>query len=208
MLLRALAGAALAVLVPGLSPGAGKEGPRRLSPADQADVARVEEYLNALKTLSARFLQVAPSGEALEGTIYLSRPGRMRIEYDPPSPTLLIAGRGMFIHYDSALKSVIYLPLDATPVGVLLREPVELAGEVSVHAVERGPGSLRLTLVQTKDLRAGKLTLVFHDRPLALANWQVTDAQGAVTRVALIEPRAGVSLDPALFQFVDPNFPR
>ena len=86
-----------------------------------------------------------------------------------------------------------------------MREHVTLSGDVAVTSVERGPGSLRVTIVQSKDPQAGRITLVFSERPFALSNWQVTDAQGSVTRVALIDPRSGVPLDPALFRFNEPG---
>ncbi len=59
--------------------------------ADRADIARVEEYLNSIRTLRARFIQLTQTGGRSQGTFYLSRPGRLRLEYDPPVPTILIA---------------------------------------------------------------------------------------------------------------------
>lgn len=176
-------------------------GPRRLAPQDEADVGRVEQYLNGLKTLRARFLQINPSGGSTEGTLYLSRPGRMRLDYDPPDPNLLIVNGSHLIHYDRQLRTPAYLGLDATPAGLLVRETVKLSGDVTVSAVERGPAVLRVTLTQTKDPRAGRMTLMFSERPFQLTNWQVTDGQGLVTRVALYEPQIGLALDPQLFVF-------
>lgn len=176
-----------------------------LSDQDRADIARVEEYLNAIRTLSARFLQISDTGGTAEGKLYLSRPGKLRLEYDPPVPILLVASSGFLIHYDKQLKTVAHLPIDSTPAGLLVRERVALSGDVAVTSVERGPGSLRVTVVQSKDPQAGRITLVFSERPFALSNWQVTDAQGSVTRVALIDPRSGVPLDPALFRFNEPG---
>ena len=178
-----------------------------LSAADQADVARVEEYLNGLRTLSARFLQVTDTGAISLGTLYLSRPGRLRLEYDPPVPILMVADGTFLIHYDKQLRTTSYLPLDSTPAGLLVRDKIVLGGELTVTAVERGPGSLRVTILRSKDPRAGRLTLVFRDRPLALINWQVVDAQGRTTRVQLSEERSDVALDPALFRFVAPEPP-
>src|SRR3954447_24163527 len=63
----------------------------QLSPADQADLRRVEEYLNSVRTMTARFVQYAEGGNTAEGRVYVSRPGHMRFEYDPPSPILLVA---------------------------------------------------------------------------------------------------------------------
>lgn len=176
-----------------------------LSDQDRADIARVEEYLNAIRTLSARFLQISDTGGTAEGKLYLSRPGKLRLEYDPPVPILLVASSGFLIHYDKQLKTVAHLPINSTPAGLLVREHVTLSGDVAVTSVERGPGSLRVTVVQSKDPQAGRITLVFSERPFALSNWQVTDAQGSVTRVALIDPRSGVPLDPALFRLNEPG---
>lgn len=177
----------------------------RLTEQDRADIARVEAYLNDIKTLSARFMQVSDNGGTAEGKLFLSRPGKLRLEYDPPVPILMVANSGFLIHYDKQLKSVTHLPIDSTPAGLLVREHVALSGDVTVSAVERGPGSLRVTVTQTKDPNAGKITLAFSERPFALSNWQVVDAQGNVTRVALIEPHVGVPLDPSLFRFTDPG---
>jgi outer membrane lipoprotein-sorting protein len=175
-----------------------------LSSADQGEVRRVEDYLNALKTLRARFLQVDSQGGTAEGTLYISRPGKLRVDYDPPNPNLLIANNGLLIHYDRALKAPAYLPLNSTPAGLLVRDHLSLSGDVTVLGVKRGPEVLRVTVTQTSDPRAGQVTFVFGEKPFVLNSWQVTDAQGAETRVSLYNAESGVSLDPNLFQFRDP----
>ena len=178
-----------------------------LSAQDKADVARVEENLNAIRTLSARFLQIAGSGDVAEGSVRIERPGRMRLEYDEPVPLLVIAFAGQIVQYDKQLRQATYLPLSATPAAILLRENVALSGDVTVTQVERGPATLRVSIVQSDDPRAGKLTLVFSEAPFRLASWVVVDAQGQTTRVALDDVRTGIALDPQLFTFRDPNFP-
>lgn len=178
-----------------------------LSAQDKADVARVEDYLNGIRTLSARFLQIAGSGDASEGSVRIERPGRMRLEYDEPVPLLVVAFAGQIVQYDKELKQATYLPLSATPAAILLREKVVLSGDVTVTAVERGSGTLRVSIVQSDDPRAGRLTLVFSEAPFRLASWVVVDAQGQTTRVALDDVRTGIALDPQLFTFRDPNFP-
>ncbi|MEE8270591.1 MAG: outer membrane lipoprotein carrier protein LolA, partial [Alphaproteobacteria bacterium] len=62
-----------------------------LSPDDASAIRRIETYLNGLSTVQARFTQISEVGGVAQGTFYLSRPGRMRIEYDPPIPYLYIA---------------------------------------------------------------------------------------------------------------------
>jgi outer membrane lipoprotein-sorting protein len=196
-----LAGAAAVVFALG-SPAPARAA---LSDQDRADIARIEAYLNSIRTLSARFMQVSDAGGTAEGQLFLSRPGKLRLEYDPPVPILLVASSGFLIHYDKQLKAVTHLPINSTPAGLLVREHIALSGDVTVKAVERGPGSLRVTVVQSKDPDAGRITLTFSERPFALSNWQVVDPQGNVTRVALIDPHVGMPLDPALFRFTDPG---
>ncbi|RAU23739.1 outer membrane lipoprotein carrier protein LolA [Paramagnetospirillum kuznetsovii] len=178
-----------------------------LSEADKADVARAEDYLNAVTTLKARFLQVSPNGASVEGDAYLSRPGKLRLQYDPPSPLLVVADGTFLIVHDSQLGEPSWLPLNSTPAGVLVRPNVKLTGgDVAVTRVTRMPGVVRVSLVGVEDPAAGEITLVFSDRPFLLRQWQVKDAQNQITTVSLFEAQSGLSLDPKLFEFKDPKF--
>jgi len=46
---------------------------------------------------------------------------------------------------------------------------------------------------------------VFTDNPLALRQWTVLDAQRKETRVTLYNVETGLTLDPSVFQWVDPR---
>lgn len=207
-----LAAVALLAMVPTVLPPIGAApalaAPRRaaLSAQDQADIRRAEEYLNSITTLKARFLQVAPNGGQVEGTAYVSRPGRMRLQYDPPSPMLVVADGRFLIVHDQELGDPSYLPLDSTPAGILVRPNVQLDGkDVTVTRVTRPPGVLAISMVESEDPGQGELTLVFSERPFELKQWRVLDAQGQLTTVSLFEAQAGVALDPKLFRFIDPK---
>ncbi len=176
--------------------------PARLTAEDLADVARIEDYLNGIRTMRARFFQVAPSGAQAEGNLFIARPGRMRIAYDPPVPILIVAHDRTVGYYDRELKQAQYFGADQTPTALLLREKIRLAGsDLAIARFERSPGALRITLVQAADPGQGSLTLVFADRPLALHKWTVVDSQGAATEIALLAPEFGVPLEPKLFLF-------
>lgn len=181
----------------------------RLSADDQADVTRIAEYLNNISTMQSRFLQVSSNGGTAEGQVYLSRPGKMRIEYAPPVPILIVIKDKLVGHYDRELKQVQYIGTDQTPAEVLLLEKVRLSGgPVTVTKFERGPGVLRLTLAKTDDPGLGRLTLVFSDRPLALRKWTVLDGQGITTEVSLMNPRFGAPVAATLFEFDEMETPR
>ncbi len=174
------------------------------APELRAAIDRVESYLNRLTTIHARFVQVGPGGELAEGDVYLARPGRMRIEYDPPVPLLLIAADDWLAYQDKELEEVTYLPLSSTPAAFLLQEKIRLTGEITVTAVEKTPGAVRIQLIETEDPKAGKLTLVFSEAPFALRQWEVMDAQGLTTRVGLVNAKFGEAFNPKLFELRDP----
>lgn len=172
-----------------------------LSAQDRADLARVQAYLDGLKTLKARFLQVGPQGDVSEGTAWIERPGRLRFEYDPPSPFLLVAGYGVGYFHDRKLGQTSNFPLSATPLGILLADHVTLAGQVTATEVIRDPGQLQIALIRTGKAADGSLTLVFADNPLQLRQWTLEDAQHQRTSVSLTDVTLGGKFDPALFEF-------
>jgi outer membrane lipoprotein-sorting protein len=176
------------------------------APADRAALARIEAYLNGLRTLKARFLQVAQNGASAEGTAWIWRPGRMRFDYDPPEPLLLVASHGQFMLYDRELKQPTTVPVSQTPLAILLREEIRLSGDVTVTGLERSGGFLRVTLHRTAAPAEGRLTLVFQENPMELRQWVVVDAQGRETRVSLSQVETGVRIDPFIFEFNDPRF--
>ena len=170
------------------------------SPRDKTDIARVEAYLNGLRSLKARFTQVAPDGGISDGTVWLARPGRMRFQYNPPSPILLVASHGVVVFHDSSLDQTTEVQLSRTPLGILLADRVDLTGSVTVTAIERVPGQLQITLVRSASPSDGSLTLIFADSPLLLRQWTVVDAQRKETHVTLYDGQTGGSFDPALFE--------
>jgi outer membrane lipoprotein-sorting protein len=178
----------------------------QLTPQDQADLTRIEAYLDSMRSLKARFLQVAPNGSIAQGTAWLERPGRMRFQYDPPSPLLLVAGHGLVVFNDKSLNQTSNIPISRTPLGILLADHVHLSGDVTVTGMQHLPGQIQVSLVRTASPGDGTLTLVFADNPLALKQWTVLDAQRQETRVTLFDVQTGGSFDPKLFEFIDPRF--
>lgn len=205
MLRRQFLAACLAVIpLPALAAPA----PAGLSPADKATLAQVEEYMNGIQTLESRFVQVAPNGGQIGGTFYMSRPGRMRLEYDKPVTDFVVADGSFIFYWDGEMKQQSSAPIGSTMADFILRKDIRLSGDVTVTEVYRVPGVIEVTLHETKDPGKGSLTLVFEDRPLQLRKWRVLDAQGLTTEVALLNPRTGVSLDRQMFYFQEPKAAR
>jgi len=170
-----------------------------LSDQDRADLARIEEYLNSFNTLRARFQQYSVDSGTATGSIYLRRPGRLRVEYDPPVPVVIVADGILVSYYDEELDQVDQLPLKSSPVWFLLEDRIQFNEEITVVNIERGAGALRVTIYQTDDPDAGQVTLIFTDQPLELRQWTVIDAQGTEVRVGLEQVALGGALANELF---------
>ncbi|MEE9300699.1 MAG: outer membrane lipoprotein carrier protein LolA [Alphaproteobacteria bacterium] len=194
----------LGLLLVAAAPVLGQDAPV-LSAEDKADVTRAQAYLEAIHSLRSDFVQINPDGSLAHGTFYLKRPGRLRFAYEPPTPVLIV-GDGTYLHYhDIELGQVNSFTLNDTPIAVIMREEIRFEDEVTVTRVERRPGTLEITLVDTDDPGRGELRLTFADAPLELRQWTVLDAQGQSTTVAFMDIRKNPPLDDALFVFENPH---
>jgi outer membrane lipoprotein-sorting protein len=172
-----------------------------MSSQDRADLARIEAYLNGIRSMKAHFVQTAPDGGLSQGEAMMQRPGRMRFQYDPPSPFLLIANYGILFFHDAQLNQTTNIPLSRTPLGILLADQTSLTGDVAVTRFVRLPGQFQVTLVRTASPGEGTLTLIFADNPLTLRQWIVVDQQGKQTHVAFTNMEVGASVDAKLFDY-------
>lgn len=177
-----------------------------LSPHQDELVQKAEAAVNAIGTMRARFLQAGPEGDFTEGVVYLSRPGKLRVVYDPPTPVLVVANGSYFTFVDTKLQQFSYMDIDNSPAGLLLKRGVKFrGGNVAITRISEPPGIVEITLVSKTDPSVGSLTLVFTAQPFALAQWRVTDAQGLTTSVTLQNIEMGVALKNELFETPQPR---
>lgn len=177
-----------------------------LSAADRATLKKVESYLNSLTTISADFLQVAPDGTLTGGKFYLKRPGKMRWQYDPPTPVLMVTKGDTMVYYDYDLQQVSYVSINDSLTSFITQNTISFDDkEIVVDNVEKSPGAIRITLHQAEKPKDGTLVLEFADMPMQLRNMVVTDARKQTTSLSLGNARFGVPLDDTLFEFRDPR---
>jgi len=174
-------------------------------PSDADDITRIEDYLNDLATLRSTFVQINPDGGRVTGKLYYQRPDKMRLDYDPPSPILIVSDGWWVIYYDRELEQVSHLSIGSTPLGFLLSDEIRLSGDVTVTDVAREDGELKVTLIQTDEPNQGSIQLAFAEAPLELRRWTVVDAQGQATYIMLEGLETGMPLDRELFRFRNPK---
>jgi outer membrane lipoprotein-sorting protein len=192
-----LAGAPL--LVPGAAGAQTLTGTAR----DSA-VADVSRAVNAVTRLQGRFAQTDPDGTVVTGQFWLQRPGRLRFEYDAPSPLLMVSDGSTVAVQDRRLNSVDRFPLRSTPLWFLLKDRVNLATEVNVTEAARRDGKLFLTMRDRAREAEGQITVVFEERDRSLEEWTVRDGQNRSTRVRLVSSSVPARIEPQLFILRDP----
>lgn len=187
-----VSGAAVAQVAPAPAP---------LTAQDTLELQRVAAYLNGIRTMTAHFQQTANNGAVSTGSLWVARPGRMRFEYDRPTPITLLADSTSMYYWDKELNQTSKYDLRETPAWFFLRDPISFGADVIVTRLERLGGVVRVTVVESANPDAGSLTLAFTENPLALRQWVVVDQQGKTTAVTLTDLQFGMALDPRLFQY-------
>lgn len=163
------------------------------------DLARLDMALNNTGTLTGRFVQNGSDGSYAQGALSLQRPGKIRFEYDAPSPMLIVSDGVTIMQSDTALGTSDRIPLSSTPLDFFLKQTVSLARDTDVLALQKLPGFTQVTVRDGTGRAAGEMTMVFNEPNLALTEWRVKDEFGVETRVALSNLVYNETLDPRLF---------
>ncbi|MGB7405996.1 MAG: outer-membrane lipoprotein carrier protein LolA [Pacificimonas sp.] len=179
------------------------------SPAAAA-LPELTRHLEATDTMTATFTQTAASGAQTKGKLYLERPGKIRFQYERGVPLLVVADGKSLSVVDYEVRQVQRYPINKTPLSVLLDPEADLAEFARVKSSSRD--ALTIEARDRKNPEYGIITLYF-DRDgaapgdLSLAGWNVVDAQGNTTRVALSDIKFNVKVPKNAFRFNDPRRP-
>lgn len=176
-----------------------------LTDAERQEILdKAASALASAKTAKGRFTQVAPDGGVTHGDFALRRPGRMRFDYDAPTPILIVSDGTTVAMQDSELETVDRVPLASTPLGLILDDELDLRTEARVIDVKRGNSQVSVTLEDRSGEAEGQLTLYFDSETYDLLSWQALDANRQTTLVRLDEVKTNVGVDPRLFILDDP----
>lgn len=166
-------------------------------------VRKVDDYINSITTLQGHFTQLSPDGQISRGRFFMQRPGKLRFEYAPPNPILVIAdGYWVGIENREEQRTEKY-PLSNTLFSLLLEERVALMNQARITRIEETEARLSITLEDRGEEMPGRITLSFSNPDMTLRKWTVLDAQGLTTHVNFFDLTRDVQLDPRLFQIND-----
>jgi len=168
----------------------------------RALVERVNNYLSSVQSMVGDFAQVAPDGARTAGKFYLQKPGRLRFEYNPPSPVELIADGQSMVVRDRKLATQDLYPLSQTPLRFLLADRIDLLKDTDLVGVYSDNTFVTMVIEQRQIIIGGtyRLMLMFSTKDLELKQWTVTDPQGYDTTVAVFNLDKTKRPDPDMFK--------
>lgn len=169
--------------------------------AEKLSLEEISAYLEGVTTAESAFVQHNADGTRSAGRVWISRPGKIRFEYDPPELTTVVAdGRVVAVIDGRSNARPQIWSLHLTPLKFVLGPNVDLTrpGMAVVH--EGGDGFTGVRLQDPGHPERGNVELLFREDPVELREWTITDGTGARTTVVLEDLRAGVALDGVDFE--------
>ena len=147
-------------------------------------------YLSNVQQLVGNFVQVGPDGSRVKGEFYMQKPGRVRFEYDPPSPIEIIADGQSVVVRDRKLATQDLYPLSQTPLRFLLSDRIDLLRDTNVVAVRSDDVYVTVVIEERQALiGTSRLMMMLGAKDYQLRQWTITDPQGYDTTVAVIQSR-------------------
>jgi outer membrane lipoprotein-sorting protein len=162
---------------------------------------RITKFFNATATLVGKFHQIGPDGSKTEGVFYMQRPGRVRFEYEEPSPIELIADGSSVAVRNRTLATQDIYPLSQTPLRFLLAERIDLLKDSNVVAVFQDDMFVTIVIEERSQIAGThRLRMLFGAKDNQLKQWTITDPQGFDTTVSVYDLDAKTRPDPGLFK--------
>jgi outer membrane lipoprotein-sorting protein len=157
-----------------------------LAESYKSDLQQVENYLNNIKNLSAKFVQESAEGNLVEGKFLLSRPGKMRIEYSAQPKVIVVVNGAVLSYFDVELDEISRLSTNKTPASFLTRENISFsAKDVEITNVKKTAGQIKISVMKKNRKEAGEFSLIFSTSPLRFDKMEVKNDLDQTIRVTL-----------------------
>lgn len=175
----------------------------------ESDLTKIENYLNNIKTLKASFKQETPDKKITEGKLFLSRPGKMRIEYDESTPILIIVNGSVLAYSDLELDETSYLTTNSTPASFLTRKNFSFsATDVEITDFEKKNNLIKVGIRKKNKKEAGIFRLVFKEDPIEFVQMEVKNDLEETTKVYFTNSKFGERMNSKLFVVKNKNLPQ
>lgn len=176
--------------------------------AQNGSLADVQAHLRGISTMTADFVQTDRKGKALSGKLSLRQPGKVRFQYQPGVPLLIVGDGNALTMIDYSVKQVSRWPVGNSPLSVLINPNKDMSRFARVIPSPT-PGTIQVEARDPKHPEFGTITILFArgggPGGLSLAGWTVLDAQNGRSTVRLSNQRYGAPISDKTFKWDDPR---
>lgn len=174
-----------------------------------SELSQIENYLNNIQNLSAKFIQETSDGSLVQGKLFLSRPGKMRVEYDGSPKILVIVNGSVLAYQDVELDETSYLSTNTTPASFLTRSNISFsAKDVELTNVKKSNGQIKVSVMKKNRKEAGEFSVIFDSNPLQFVKMEVKDDLGQLTQVTLSDVNLSKAISSKMFVIKNNNLPQ
>ena len=166
------------------------------------DIAKIENYLNNIKTLKASFVQIASNANTSEGELYIAKPNKIRMEYAAPVDVTIVGDGNFIVYNDKELDQVTHIDYDDVPASLILANNIKIDGHnIKLVDFYKDAGTTEAVLEYNIKGETSPITLIFNNSPFELKQWKLVDQQGTEISVSLYNYEQDIPLDSSLFKF-------
>jgi outer membrane lipoprotein-sorting protein len=176
---------------------------------DQSDLAKVNDYIRSVTTLTADFSQTDRNGQTLTGKLTLKQPGKIRFQYEKGVPLLIVSDGKALTMIDYEVRQVQRWPIGNSPLGALL-DPSKDLSKYGKLVPTGDPSVLSVEARDPKRPEYGTITMIFKRNAsgpagLQLYGWVMLDSQNNRTAVRFSNQVYGAPVADSAFRWVDPR---
>lgn len=173
------------------------------------ELSQIETYLNNIHDLSAKFIQESSGGKIIEGNFFLSRPGKMRIEYLAQPKILIVVNGAVLAYQDVELEETSHISTNTTPASFLTRQNISFsAKDVEITNVKKSTDQIKVSIMKKNRKEAGEFSLIFSSNPLRFIKMEVKNDLDQIVTVTLRDLNFSNPLPKNLFIIKNKNLPQ
>ncbi len=147
------------------------------------NIKKIFSYLENFSSLKSDFIQINNNGNILTGKIFLSRPGKIRIEYNE-NPLVVISDGKKVATVNKKLKNVTFYSLNDIPIKMLLYKDFDL-NTIKILNYREKDNNLFLNLTENKFAEQGFVEIIFEKNPFQMKKWTLISNDQSKTEILL-----------------------
>lgn len=161
-------------------------------------IEAISNHFKSVPTMTGEFVQFGPNGEQTGGEFLIKRPGKIRFNYENPSPITVISNGRTLAVENKKLKTTNYYPLNKTPLSLLLSNNIDIKDK-SIRKVEAGQDVTTVVMGDKRIFGDSEITLLFDPQSQDLRQWTIKDAQGKETSVMIFNVKKNIKISNTKF---------